>query len=209
MASKNKGLIVGRTNIDLTPQVYKDMLKSRALKKNWILGSIGAFAACFLATSILFVSNLPLRIELDSAMSANSQLEAELGKYQEVNLAVDQMGAIQNKLNSAAGGEINWSTLISSIESMLPSGTSIKSIGINTDGTSDARGAAILLSFVANSPLGYADTLNAVESAAGVSNVQIGGMKSSGENSYEFAATFDYDSSIKTNRFPTSTPGGN
>ncbi len=78
------------------------------------------------------------------------------------------------------------------------------SIGINAASATPEIGANILIQFSANSPLGYADTLRAVQSAQGVSNVQIGGMTSSGDSAYQYSATLTYDGSIKTGRFKTA-----
>lgn len=202
---KPKVFAIGKTNVDLTPAVYKEAVRAREVKKRWILGNAAVFAMAVLATSILFVSGLPAKTSLEQALVNNKTLEASLLEYQEINVAVDQMAATQQKLVDAAGQEIDWVQLISSVENTLPEGTSVSSIGINSSTGDEAKGAALLLTFSADNPLGYADTLRAVQSAPGVSNVQIGGMTSSGE-SYEFSATLDYDSSIKTNRFPS--PGG-
>lgn len=206
---KGKGLLARKTTVNLTPEAYRDVIRARELKRLWIMGNAGLFAVAVLIVSFIFVASLPGRTALDGELAINTELEAALSQYQEVNLAMEQMGTIENKLNSAANNEINWSMLIGSIENTLPSGTSVSSIGIATDSASPDRAASILVKFVADSPLGYADTLRAVQSAAGVSNVQIGGMSSSGA-SYQFSATFDYDSSIRTNRFPAAaTTGGN
>lgn len=201
-SSKSKGMpIGGRSMVDLTPEIYREAVRARALKKRWVFVNGGVLALCVLLTSSIFASSLPGKLQLDSELQNNAQLQAALGDYQEVNVAVEQMGATQDKLNLAAGGDIDWARLISAMEQTLPSGTEISSIGINSTSNSTERGAAILISFVANSPLGYADTLKSVQSAEGVSNVQIGGMTSSGEDAYVFSATMNYDTSIRTNRF--------
>jgi len=208
-AKAGKGIAVGRVLVDLTPEAYRDAVRTRELKKIWIFVVAGAFAVSVLVTSLIFVSSLPVKTELDSRLSANTQLQSALDQYQEVNQAVDQMAATQDKLNQAAGNEIDWSTLISSLEGSLPTGTSVQSIGISTTGVSTERSASLLVSFVADSPLGYADTLKAIQSAQGVSNVQIGGLTSA-DGGYQFSATMDYDTSIRTNRFaPSTTNEGN
>lgn len=202
------GFVIGKATLDLTPEVYKEAVRSRLLKKKWIMGNALILAFSFLVVSTLFVSSLPARTALESEVRVNSKLEAALSEYQTVNLAVEQKGAIQNKLNSAAGNEINWSSLIGSIEGALPAGTSVASVGISTAPNPD-KGASILITFAADNPLGYADTLQAVQSAPGVSNVQIGGMTSTGE-SYAFSATMDYDNAIRTYRYPAAeATGGN
>jgi len=208
-AKAGKGIPVGRVLVDLTPEAYRDAIKTRELKKNWVFVVAGTFALSVLALSLIFTSGLPLRTDLDSKLNTNTQLQAALGQYQDINQAVDQMGATKDKLNQAAGGEIDWSSLISSLEGALPSGTSVKSIGININASSSEKSAAILISFVADSPLGYADTLKAIQSAQGVSNVQVGGLTST-DGGYSFSATMDYDTSIRTNRFaPSTATGGN
>lgn len=204
---KGKGLGVGFTNIDLTPPAFKEAVAVRELKKNWIFINAGVFALAFLVLSSIFVSSLPAKSELQSQEKSNSTLQTALGKYKGQTEALNSSGETQNKLNQAAGNAINWETLVSSIQNALPSGTSVSSIGMNISGSSD-KGASLLLRFTADSPLGYADTLKAIQSARGVSNVQIGGMTSAGDNSYTFSATLDYDSTIKTNRFQAAT-GGN
>ena len=204
---KGKCLGVGFTNIDLTPHFFKEAVEVRELKKNWIFINAGVFALTVLILSTIFVSSLSPQSELQSQQESNTTLLAALGKYKSQTEALSSSKDTAQKLNKAAGSAINWETLTNSIQGSLPSGTSIASISINT-GDSDEKGASMLIRFTANSPLGYADTLKAVQSARGVSNVQIGGLSSSGENSYQFSATFDYDSTIKTNRFQAST-GGN
>jgi len=204
---KGKGLGVGFTNIDLTPPAFKEAVEVRELKKNWIFINAGVFALAFLVLSTIFVSSLTPKSELESQQRSNTTLQSALGKYQGQTEALNSSGETENKLNQAAGDAINWVSLVRAIEDSLPSGTSVSSIGINAGGSTDT-GASLLLRFTANSPLGYADTLKAVQSARGVSNVQIGGMTSAGDNTYTFSATLDYDSTIKTNRFQAST-GGN
>lgn len=209
--SKVKGFEFGRATVDFTPEAFKEAVRVRELRKQWIFICAAIFALSSLVVSFIFVSALPVGTELESQLRINSSLEGELSQYQEVNLAVEQKDATLEKLNRATNNAIDWGTLLGSIEGALPSGTSMKSIGITTDGASTEKGASIIISFVADSPLGYADTLQAVQSAQGVSNVQIGGMTSSGD-SYSFSATLDYDSSIRTNKFPTAdqaTTGGN
>lgn len=209
--AKVKGFEFGRATVDFTPEAFKEAAHVRELRKQWIFICAAIFALSSLVVSILFVSALPVGTELDSQLRINSALETELGQYQEVNIAVEQKDATLEKLNRATNNSIDWGTLLSSIEGTLPAGTSMKSIGVTTDGTSPKKGASLIISFVADSPLGYADTLKAVQSAPGVSNVQIGGMTSSGA-SYSFSATLDYDSSIRTNKFPTAdqaATGGN
>jgi len=208
-AKAGKGIAVGRVLVDLTPEAYRDAVRTRELKKIWIFVVAGTFAASVLVTSVIFVSSLPAGTSLASRLEENTQLQTALGQYQEINQAVDQMGATQDKLNQAAGSEIDWARLISAIEGSLPSGTSVQSIGINTTGSDTEKAASILISFVADSPLGYADTLKAVQSAEGVTNVQIGGLTSV-DGGYQFSATLDYDTSIRTNRFaPSTATGGN
>lgn len=204
---KSKGLGVGFTNIDLTPPFFKEAVEVRALKKNWIFINAGVVALSVLILSTIFVSSLSPKSELQSQQQSNNTLLSALGQYKGQTEALNSTKDTAEKLNKAAGSAINWETLTSSIQSALPSGTSISSISINTT-SSDEKGASMLVRFTANSPLGYADTLKAVQSARGVSNVQIGGLSSGGENSYQFSATFDYDSTIKTNRFQAPT-GGN
>lgn len=204
---KGKGLGAGFTNIDLTPPFFREAVQARELKKRWIFINAGVLTVIALAGSSLYVASLPTHYALSSQEQSNQQLQAAIKKYQPESQASGDDSNAQVKLNQAAGNAVNWETLISAVEAALPSGTSISSFGINASGSTD-KGASLLIAFQADSPLGYADTLKAVQSARGVSNVQIGGMSSSGDNSYTFSATFDYDSSIKTNRFP-STNGGN
>lgn len=209
--SKVKGFEFGRATVDFTPEAFKEAVRVRELRKQWIFICAAIFALSSLVVSFIFVSALPVGTELESQLRINSALEGELSQYQEVNLAVEQKDATLEKLNRATNNAIDWGALLGSIEGALPSGTSMKSIGITTEGASTEKGASIIISFVADSPLGYADTLQAVQSAQGVSNVQIGGMTSSGD-SYSFSATLDYDSSIRTNKFPTAdqaATGGN
>lgn len=215
MKPKPKGFTVGKSTIDLTPEVYRSAVKSRQMKKNWIMANASVFALCVLTSSLLFVSNAPIKAQLDTATNSTEQLLTALEDYKAQEQMIEKAGPIRKQLNSAAGSEIDWSELITSIEQTLPSGISIKSIGINADGAPSSdpkkpgKGAAVLVSFSASSPLGYADTLRSVQSADGVSRVEIGGMTSSGE-SYEFSATFDYDDQILTNKFPsTKNSGGN
>jgi len=205
--NRSKGLGVGFTNIDLTPPFFREAVEARELKKKWIFINAGVLVAVALAGSGLYASSIPSLYAARTQEQNNQKLQAAISKYQPQQQSEGDSASTQIKLNQAAGNAINWSTLISAIEGALPSGTSVSSIGINTSLNQD-RGASLLISFSAESPLGYADTLKAIESARGVSNVQIGGMTSAGDQGYTFSATLDYDSTIKTNRFPSST-GGN
>jgi len=205
--NRGKGLGVGFTNIDLTPPFFREAVEARELKKKWIFANAGILVVVALAGSGLYASSIPSLYAARTQEQNNQKLQAAISKYQPQQESENKSGSAQVKLNQAAGNAINWSALIRAIEGTLPSGTSVSSIGINTSSTQDS-GASLLIVFSAQSPLGYADTLNAVQSARGVSNVNIGGMTSTGEKGYTFSATLDYDSTIKTNRFPSST-GGN
>ena len=205
--NRGKGLGVGFTNIDLTPPFFREAVEARELKKKWIFVNAGVLVVVALAGSGLYASSIPSLYAARTQEQNNQKLQAAISKYQPKQQSDGDSGDTQVKLNQAAGNAINWSTLIGAIEGALPSGTSVSSIGINTSATQD-KGASLLIVFSAQSPLGYADTLKAIQSARGVSNVQIGGMTSAGEKGYTFSATLDYDSTIKTNRFPSST-GGN
>lgn len=203
---KAKSIPIGKVNIDLTPDFYKDAVYARQLKKQWIFVNGGVFAVVALALSFIFVSTLPAKTELSNQMTLNKNLQSALAQYQDVSMLIDEKKSVEGKLQSAAGNEIDWTELIDSIQDTLPGGTSLSSIGITTtDGSDQEKGATILVRFVSNSPLGYADTLKSVQSAKGISNVEISGMSSTGE-SYQFTATMTYDSSIKTNRFLETTP---
>lgn len=199
--AKTKGLPIGRVNINLTPEFYKEAVYARQLKKQWIFINAGIVALAALVLSFIFVSGLPAKSNLENQMVLNKNLQSALVEYQDITILIDQKSATENKLIQAAGNEIDWSKLIDSIQNTLPNGTSISSIGITTTDSSNKEvGATILVQFVAKSPLGYADTLRSVQTAKGISNVEISGMSSTGE-SYQFSATMNYDHSIKTNRF--------
>lgn len=201
--AKSKGIPIGKIMVDLTPDVYKDAVKVREARKQWIFINAGIVAVSALVLGILFATTIGPKMRLDGLIESNAGIEAQLTQYQDLNIALEQMSVVQDKLNTAAGNEINWDQLISALEATLPSGVSMTSIGINAASSTPEVGANILISFVATSPLGYADTLRSVQSATGVSNVQIGGMTSSGDN-YSYSATLTYDGSIKTERFKTS-----
>lgn len=201
-AAPKGGIVVGNSHVDFTPKIFRDGVEARASKRRWILGNIALLVACGIVGGALFGTTIPLNITLDSATSSNLQLQTALAQYADLTNALEQKTGIENKLNIAAGGEINWTALLGDLESHLPSGTIIQSIAINQGDPASGIGASILLSFQANSPLGYADTLNAVENMAGISNVKIGGMTSSGET-YSFSSTMNYDISILTNRYPS------
>lgn len=196
-----KGIVVGGTHVDFTPKIFRDGVEARESKRRWILGNVALLAACGIVGGALFGATIPMKIELDSATASNIQLQSALSQYADLTNALEQKSGIETKLNIAAGGEINWTALLGDLESQLPAGTIIQSIAINQGDTANGIGASILLGFQADSPLGYADTLNAVESMAGISNVKIGGMTSSGEG-YVFSSTMNYDASILTNRYP-------
>ena len=204
---KPKGFIIGKTTIDLTPAVYREEVKKRELKRRWILGNGVVLVACVILGGLTYASSIPVQGQLDQSLANNQILIGNLGQYKELSQALEQMKPITDKLNRAAGSEIEWATLIGSLENNLPGGTAIKSIGINADGAPKKSGASVRLSLISNSPLGYADTLKAIQSSDNTSNVQIGGMTSSG-GGYEFSATLDYDDSILTNRFPSSKTSG-
>lgn len=203
---KAKGIPIGKVNVDLTPDFYKDAVYARQLKKQWIFINGGVLAIVALILSFVFVSTLPAKSDLNNQMTLNKNLQSALAQYQDVSMLIEEKKSVETKLQNAAGNEIDWVKLIDSIQDALPGGTSMSSIGISTtDGSDKEKGATILVRFVSDSPLGYADTLQSVQSAKGISNVEISGMSSTGE-SYQFAATMHYDNSIKTNRFLPSDP---
>jgi hypothetical protein len=126
--------------------------------------------------------------------------------YAEVNSALELQKVAIDSLNLAAGSEIDWNKLISSIERNLPSGTQISAISVTGGGEkpkskNDPDVAAVInLNLSSSATIGYSDSLRMIENMPGVKGVEISGLKTEGER-YTYTLSFTYDTSLLTERF--------
>lgn len=199
---KEKGMRIGESNVDLTPQSYITTIKNRRQKKNLIIFNIGLAAVAVIVCLSMVGFGLASKVSLDNAKTQEKLLASQLEEFAEESQAIEQQKPMLSKLSQASAGEINWNALIRSIESALPSSTKVVSMGINLDtNPASERSTAILVALSSTDPIGYADSLNAFEEYPQVSNVNIGGLTAGGEGIYNFSMTFDYDTSIRTYRY--------
>ena len=198
---KEKGMKSGGL-IDLTPQTYITTIQERRLKKNLLVSTIGLAVVAAIVCGSFAGFGLAGKVSLKSAQSQQAILDSQMSEFADQVQALDQQKPIRSKLSQASAGEVNWRALIAAVENTLPTSTKVLSMGINVDTTvKSERSAAILVSLSSTDPIGYADSLNAFESYPNVSNVEVGGLTAGGEGVYNFSMTFDYNTSVRTNRY--------
>lgn len=202
LTPKEKGMKIGASNVDLTPQSYITTINNRRQKKNLIIFNVGLAVVAVVVCLSMAGFGLASKVSLDNAKSQEKLIEGQLAEFADAAEAIEQQKPMLTKLSQASAGEINWYALISAIESTLPPSTTVSSMGINLDTNQNSeRSTAILVSLSSTDPIGYADSLNAFEEYPQISNVNIGGLTAGGEGIYNFSMTFDYDTSIRTYRY--------
>jgi hypothetical protein len=192
--------------VDLTPPSHKKLVDLRILKKKWSYGLFGVAAFCMAASFAAVGLNATAEAALTAEKNAQVVITQNTAAYAEVNSALELQKVAVDSLNLAAGSEINWNRLISSVESNLPSGTRISAISVTgggvkpkSEGDPDVA-AAINLNLSSGATIGYSDSLKKIESMPGVDSVEISGLKTEGER-YTYTLSFTYDTSLLTERF--------
>lgn len=192
--------------VDLTPPSHKKLVELRHLKKKWTYGIFGVISFCIAASFVAVGLNATAEAALASELDAQVVITKNTAAYAEVNSALELQKIAVDSLNLAAGSEINWSRLISSVEGSLPSGTQINAIsvtggGVKPKSANDLDVAAVInLNLSSGSTIGYSDSLKMIEGMSGVKGVEISGLKTEGAR-YTYTLSFTYDTSLLTERF--------
>jgi hypothetical protein len=210
---KQKSIPLGETIfVDLTPSSHKKLVDLRNLKKQWRYGVFGVASFCIAASIVAVGLNAQSEGDLTSEKSAQTVITKNTAVYAEVNKALEVQKIAVDSLNTAAGSEIDWNKLISSIEGSLPSGTKISAISVTGGGQkpkskSDTDVAAVIsLNLSSSSTIGYSDSLRSIENMPGIKSVEISGLKSESER-YTYTLSFTYDTSLLTGRFTPKDNG--
>lgn len=192
--------------VDLTPPSHKKLVEVRNLKKQWRYGLMGVAVFCVAASFVAVGLNTAAEGSLAAEGDAQLVITQNTATYAKVNSALELQKVAVDSLNLAAGSEINWNKLISSIEKNLPSGTQISAISVTSGGEKPkAKGdpniaAVINLNLSSGTTIGYSDSLKKIEGITGISSVEISGLKSEKER-YNYTLSFTYDTSLLTDRF--------
>lgn len=188
--------------IDLMPQSHKTVVEVRQARKTWT-GVFGAVViGCLIGSGLSLGYNWQTQQKVQKEQVVQEELDLKIAQYAEVNQALQSEGAARDLLNTAAGNEIDWNNLITTIESNLPAGTRISSLTVVNGGTvEDEVSSAVTMNLTSDTTMGYSDALRAVEGINGVQKVEIGGLSMGGENQYVYAMSFTFDTSILTERF--------
>lgn len=192
--------------VDLTPPSHKKLVDLRILKKKWRYGLFGVATFCVAASFVAVGLNTATEAALADERSTQLVITKNTATYAQVNSALELQKVAVDSLNLAAGSEINWTKLISSIESNLPSGTQISAISVTGGGTkpkakSDPDVSAVInLNLSSGATIGYSDSLKRIENIQGISSVDISGLKSE-TGRYTYTLSFTYDTSLLTERF--------
>lgn len=210
---KQKSIPLGETIfVDLTPPSHKKLVDVRNLKKKWTYGIFGVAAFCVAASFAALGLNATAEASLASERGAQLVITKDTATYAKVNSALELQKIATESLNIAAGSEINWTKLVSSIEGNLPAGTQISAISVTgggekpkKDGDPDVA-AVINLNLSSSSTLGYSDSLRMIENMPGVASVEISGLKSESTR-YVYTLSFTYDSTLLTERFTLKDKG--
>jgi hypothetical protein len=192
--------------VDLTPPSHKKLVDLRILKKQWTYGLFGVVSFCVAASFVAVGLNATTQAALASEQNAQLVITQNTAAYAEVNSALELQKVAVDSLNLAAGSEINWNRLITSVESNLPSGTRISAISVTGGGVKpkskgDPDVAAVInLNLSSGATIGYSDSLRMIENMPGIDSVEISGLKTEGER-YVYSLSFTYDTSLLTERF--------
>lgn len=200
---KENRIPIGETVfIDLTPKSHKNVMQIRSLKRKWIISFLSIFLVCVTSSLVAYFASLITGSALENEMSVQTQIDTQISQYGEINRAIESESRAKVILNNAAGSEIDWSRLVSNIETALPSGTQILSMSVMTGGQDEEENAvAISLNLSSDSTFGYSDSLRSIQYMKAVKDVEIGGLKSTGEGQYRYSMTFAYDNSILTQKY--------
>lgn len=198
--------------VDLTPPSHKKFVEVRKLKKQWSYGVFGVAAFC-IATSFAVVGmNAMTEGELASERALQLTITKDTATYAKVNSALELQKVAVESFNMAAGTELNWTKLIGSIESSLPSGTRVSAISVTGGGekptNKDDKGVAavINLNLSSDNTMGYSDSLKRIEAMSGVQSVDISGLKTEGTR-YSYTLSFTYDTTLLTERYTLKDTG--
>lgn len=188
--------------IDLMPQSHKTVVEVRQAKKTWT-GVFGAVViGCLVGSGLALGYNWQTQQKVQKEQVVQEDLDLKIAQHAEVNQALQSESAARDLLSTAAGNEIDWNDLITTIESNLPAGTRISSLAVVNGGTvEDEVSSAVTMNLTSDTTLGYSDALRSVEGINGVQKVDIGGLSMGGENQYVYAMSFTFDTSILTERF--------
>lgn len=204
---KQKSIPLGETIfIDLTPPSHKKLVDLRHLKKKWRYGLFCVAAFCIASSIVAVGMNAQSEADLASETSSQRTITQNTAAYAEVNQALELQKIAVESLKLAAGSEIDWNKLITSIEGSLPSGTKISAISVTGGGKKPASSsdpdvsAVISLNLSSSTTLGYSDSLRSIENMPGIKSVEISGLKSENER-YTYTLSFTYDTSLLTGRF--------
>ena len=188
--------------IDLMPQSHKTVVEIRQARRTWT-GVFGAVViGCLIGSGLALGYNWQTEKQVSKEQIVQEDLDLKIAQHAEVNQALQSESSARDLLNTAAGNEIDWNDLITTIESNLPAGTRISSLTVVNGGTvEDEVSSAVTMNLTSDTTLGYSDALRAVEGINGVQKVEIGGLSMGGENQYVYAMSFTFDTSILTERF--------
>lgn len=188
--------------IDLMPQSHKTVVEIRQARRTWT-GVFGAVViGCLIGSGLALGYNWQTEKQVSKEQIVQEDLDLKIAQYAEVNQALQSETSARDLLNTAAGNEIDWNDLITTIESNLPAGTRIGSLTVVNGGTvEDEVSSAVTMNLTSDTTLGYSDALRAVEGINGVQKVEIGGLSMGGENQYVYTMSFTFDTSILTERF--------
>lgn len=210
-SDKQESIPLGETIfVDLTPPSHKKLVDLRILKKKWRYGLLGVVTCCVVASFVAVGLNTATEAALADERSTQLVITKNTATYAQVNSALELQKSAVDNLNLAAGSEINWTRLISSIESNLPGGTQISAISVTGGGVKPKTkddpdiSAVINLNLSSGATIGYSDSLKRIESIQGIKSVDISGLKSE-TGRYTYTLSFTYDTSLLTERF---TPKG-
>lgn len=188
--------------IDLMPQSHKDVVETREAKRSWT----GIFAAivigCVVVSGASVFYSYQTQAKVKAEQDKHATIDLQIARHAEVNQAIQSESSARSLLDTAAGNEIDWNDLITTIEGNLPPGTNIVSLNVtNGGGIDDEISSAITMNLSSTSTFGYSDSLRAVEGINGVQQVEIGGLSGSSDGGYSYTMSFTYDTSILTERF--------
>lgn len=194
--------------IDLMPQSHKELVEVRQAKRRWVSIFSTVVIACVIISSASFAYNLQTQSRVSSELSTQETLDLQIAEYSEVNTALQSQEQAETLLNGAAGSEIDWNRLITTIEESLPAGTSVGALSVTTGGTvEDEISSAITMDLTSDSTLGYSDSLDAMQNINGVEQVEIGGLAAASDGRYVYTMSFTYDTSILTKEFAFEQEG--
>lgn len=197
----------GNIFVSLIPDSHKRAVEARKSKNNWTVIFGLTVLICVVVSAAMFLYNLQVQAQLSSELEEQGTVDLMISKHAEVHQAMESEKVAKELLGKSAGNEIDWGRLVGIIEGNLPGGTSISSMSVTTGGMiDDDVSSSVTLNLTSNSTFGYSDTLNSIQNINGVTEVQIGGLASTGQGGYSYKMTFTYDTTILTERFSEDIP---